>query len=104
LIIPLFKKGFTPNSASWQDRILGSGPDCTAFPVCNEQALKPEKMQTASAARARMANVNGAGDISFHFHHSAPCFLRLSTWGMSCPLRIRLTLRSGAGVSLLQRP
>ena len=38
-------------------------------------------------------NRSQEGDISFHFHHSAPCFLKAFDMGESCPLRIRLTLR-----------
>ena len=40
------------------------------------------------------------GDISFHFTLQPLVFLRPLTWGMSCPLCIRLTLRSGDAVSL----
>ena len=40
-----------------------------------------------------------AGDISFHLTLQPLVFLRLLTWGMSCPLCIRLTQRSGDAVS-----
>jgi len=45
-----------------------------------------------------------AGDISFHFTLQPLVFLRLLTWGMSCPLCIRLSCAQAMQFPPQQKP
>ncbi|RKX56904.1 MAG: hypothetical protein DRP28_07215, partial [Thermodesulfobacteriota bacterium] len=70
-------------------KLTHRGPErqCNPARDRNPAKGKPLLRQGTDGNRSR------AGDISFHFTLQPPVFLRLLTWGMSCPLRIRLTLR-----------